>query len=354
MIRITQDDDILSHATRKRVVDEVKRIRSMGNKVCIPVLIRASVACTGGTAWSHINMNHDTAKGKVKRHRSIYKRIWSAFVDLVNSMEFAKPLIAIEWPRSCTDWNEAAVDKFVIRNNMTSCKFDGCAMDHKDQHALLHKRVCSCTVQHAEGRGRNLKNTESYTYIMTDLIHKAFAYAVSVQEKVASALVTIMAEPMPVKKALNTVRSAFDARFYKDVPLARVDFLLHDGKVKAEIIPARLRIANREAWSEMFRDAATQSFIVKDVNSGVDLAKMSERTDAFALAKNAMTSLTRVAGILKEAPAEAFHVLFCPGKPAVNYLFFGDSFNALVNDGSRTDVGTIIKENKGDSLRPQA
>ena len=52
---------------------------------------------------------------------------------------------------------------------------------------------------------------------------------------------------MPVEKALKTVRSAFDARFYKDVPLARV-----------------LRIANREAWSEMFHDAATQSFIVKD------------------------------------------------------------------------------------------
>ena len=118
VIRITQDDDILSHATRKRVVDEVKRIRSINNKISIPVLLWASIPCTGGTAWSHINVNHDTAKEKVKRHRSIYKRIWSAFVDLVNSMEFAKPLIAIEWPRSSTYWNETAVDKFV-RNNMT-------------------------------------------------------------------------------------------------------------------------------------------------------------------------------------------------------------------------------------------
>ena len=113
VIRITQDDDILSHATRKRVIDEEKSVRTMGNKATIPVSIWASVPCTGGTAWSHINMNHDTAKEKVKRHRSICNRIWSAFVDLVNSMEFAKPLIAIEWPRSCTYWNETAVDKFV-------------------------------------------------------------------------------------------------------------------------------------------------------------------------------------------------------------------------------------------------
>ena len=41
-------------------------------------------------------MNHDTAKEKAKRHRSIYKRIWPASVVLVNSLEFAKPLIAIE------------------------------------------------------------------------------------------------------------------------------------------------------------------------------------------------------------------------------------------------------------------
>ena len=316
VIRITQDDDILSHATRKRVVDEVKHIRSIGNKGFIPVLLWASIPCTGGTAWSHINMNHDTAKEKVKRHRSIYKRIWSAFVDLVNSMEFAKPLIAIDWPRSCTYWDDKAVDKFVIRNNMTSVKFDGCAVGVKtidgipmkkpwtvktNMHCLhnyLDGRVCSCAVQHAEGRGRNLKNTESYTYIMTDLIHKAFAYAVSVQEKVVQTriLVATMAEALPVEKALKTVRSAFNARNYKDVPLARVDYgsdyILHDGKVKAEVIPDELRVANREAWSDMFRDAATQPFIVKDVNSGVDLAKMSERTDALALAKNAMSSLT--------------------------------------------------------------
>ena len=81
---------------------------------------------------------------------------------------------------------------------------------------------------------------------------------------------------MPVEKALKTVRSAFNARYYKDAPLAQVDygsdFILHNGKVKLEIIPDQLRVANREAWSDMFRDAATQSFIVKDVNSGVDLA----------------------------------------------------------------------------------
>ena len=72
---------------------------------------------------------------------------------------------------------------------------------------------------------------------MTDLIHKAFAYALLVQSKVAIAVVV----------TLKSVRfAAFDSRHYKDVPLARIDygsdFLLHGGTVKAGLIPDSLRI----------------------------------------------------------------------------------------------------------------
>ena len=130
----------------------------------------------------------------------------------------------------------------------------------------------------------------------------------------AIALVATMAEPIPTEKTLKHVRSAFDPRNYKDVPLARI-FLLHDGTVKAELIPDSLRMANREAGSDTFCDAATQSFIIKDVNSGVGLAKKGERTDALALAKTALTSISGAAGILKSAPVEAFYVLFCRGNP---------------------------------------
>ena len=110
------------------------------------------------------------------------------------------------------------MDKFVIRNKMTPVEFDGCAVGVKTVdgvprkkprtiktnmrylHNYLDGRVCACTVGHAEGRGLNL----------TDLVQKAFAYAVSVQSKVAIALGAIMAEPMPVEKTLKHVRS-FDS-----------------------------------------------------------------------------------------------------------------------------------------------
>ena len=81
------------------------------------MLIWASVPCTGGTSWSQFNMNHNTAREKVRRHRSMCKRIWSAFVDLVNLVEFAKPFIAGQ-----------EVARIGIPFNMTPVKFDGCAV----------------------------------------------------------------------------------------------------------------------------------------------------------------------------------------------------------------------------------
>ena len=216
-------------------------------------------------------------------------------------------------------------------------------------HNYLDGRICSCNVEHAEGRGANLKNTETYTYVMTDLIHKAFAYAASVQERTALSLVAVMAEPL--EKILRRAKSEWDPRHYVGPPVARVDYgtdyLWHDGTVKSLLVDDPMRIANREAWSDLFRDAATQSFILKDINAGVELAKMSERTDALALARTSVNAHSpSTSGFLKEAPVEAFDVLYCPGKPAVNYLFFGDSFNALIRDGARTDIGTILKESK--------
>ena len=92
---------------------------------------------------NHINMNHDTAREKVKRHRPMYKRIrkWSACVSLANSsLEFAKPLFSIAWTRSCIYWNDKAVDKFVIRFNITPVKFDGCAVGVKTTDGISMKK----------------------------------------------------------------------------------------------------------------------------------------------------------------------------------------------------------------------
>ena len=114
------------------------------------------------------------------------------------------------------------MEKFVTRSDMTPIKFDGFAAGVKTVdgdpmkkpwtikanmrclHNYLDGRDCSCTVERAEGRGLNLKNTDSYTYVMTDLIHKAFAYAVAAQSKVAITRVATMAEPICPLRRLSS------------------------------------------------------------------------------------------------------------------------------------------------------
>ena len=67
---------------------------------------------------------------------------------------------------------------------------------------------------------------------MTDLIHNAFAYAVSVQLKGAISLIAVMAEPEPTEKVLKRVKPAFGPRNLVAVPITCVDYsdyIIHNG-----------------------------------------------------------------------------------------------------------------------------
>lgn len=125
ILYVTEDDAILSHSTRKQVVDEAKAIHSSNIMKETPVLIWASVPCAGGTAWFHINLKNESAKKKVKNCRSIHRRMWSAFVDLVNHgfCQMSGPGIV-------------RMDKFVIRVNMIPVKIDGCAVGIKNSEGV--------------------------------------------------------------------------------------------------------------------------------------------------------------------------------------------------------------------------
>ena len=47
------------------------------------------------------------------------------------------------------------------------------ATTHEGIGKVLSEFQCSCNMQHAEGRGKFLRETQSYTYMMTDAIHAA-------------------------------------------------------------------------------------------------------------------------------------------------------------------------------------
>ena len=80
---------------------------------------------------------------------------------------------------------------------MSQVTFDGCMIGVVDVHGVpirkpwkictnlepilksFESKQCSEDHEHAEGRGESLKRTETYTFQMTDMIHRAFGVAVA-------------------------------------------------------------------------------------------------------------------------------------------------------------------------------
>ena len=195
VIRITKDDDVLDPQTRKLIARQVLyelRYLPKGR-----LLVWASLPCTGGTPWIHVNKTIPSAANKVEEHQKEFRKLWNALMDLVNSLRSASPYIAIEWPKGCVYWKLDHVVAFCQRHAMEPVTFDGCMVGVIDVHGVpirkpgkictnlpnliesLQSLQCDGNHEHAEGRGESLKRTESYTFRMTDMIHRAFGVSVA-------------------------------------------------------------------------------------------------------------------------------------------------------------------------------
>ena len=142
-----------------------------------------------------------------------------------NAIEFLSVLpgvhVAIEWPRGCTYWGLPKVKRLIERLGLVPYHFDGCAVGLKGKDnlpikkpwtvATTHEEIgkalsefqCSCNMQHAEGRGKFLRETQSYTYVMTDAIHAAFR---SRSQAISTCCIAALIRPADMKHmAVNFV-----------------------------------------------------------------------------------------------------------------------------------------------------
>ena len=94
-------------------------------------------------------------------------------------------------------WKLDHVVAFCQRHAMEQVTFDGCMVGVVDVHGVSIRKPwkictnlpsliesfeslqCDGNHEHAEGRGESLKRTESYTFRMTDMIHRAFGVSVA-------------------------------------------------------------------------------------------------------------------------------------------------------------------------------
>ena len=184
VIRVTEKEDLNDPSTRKRIVSSCKERRRLGH----PILMWASLPCTGGTSWSHVNLTLDGNKEKVYEARKKFNKLWASFVDLSDSLTACRPTYAIEWPRSCVYWSWHRVHKWLEKHQLIKANFDGCRYGLKDSHGIPVKKpwtvatTCETIRREFDGKkcrnnhehAKRLKESESYSKAIVRAVHKAF------------------------------------------------------------------------------------------------------------------------------------------------------------------------------------
>ena len=153
------------------------------------LLIWASLLCTGGCSWQRINEAINPEK--VQRHRDQYLALFKSLKQVLRLTKRHKSALAIQLPKSCQYWQYAVLQCLIREYQLVDTFCDGCKLGVADQHGIpirkswrtacafpivaLQDKMCDGNHMHGESRGQTLKLAESYTFSMTDAIHREFA-----------------------------------------------------------------------------------------------------------------------------------------------------------------------------------
>ena len=151
-----------------------------------PLLIWASLPCTGGCSWQHVNIL--TNREKVEDHHKLFLKLLKSLKSFMRIMKPFNPELAMELPKTCYYWKWAVVQAFIKKHCLQTCLCDGCMLGIVDDGGRplrkswqimstlplpgLNGRTCDGTHEHGQSRGHSLKDAESYSYHMTDAIHR--------------------------------------------------------------------------------------------------------------------------------------------------------------------------------------
>ena len=323
-----------------------------------------------------MNLQHESAKLKVEYHRHVFEKIWSSMVDFLNLIRHLNPMIAIEWPAHCVYWKFERVEKFCDKHQLISVAFDGCMVGIVNKEGVSIKKPwaiktdchsivsafdglsCDGSHDHVQGRGHDLKETETYSFQMTDMIHRAFIAATSSKPKSTTSTALC---------AVSHSKSSSMA-YYRRFPEGEVKDADYSAAADAAGIRPGEPVSesddvlgpNAKAWIELTRNifcSVTQCRVVNESDVISDLSAMSGFVDNDVLAKGYLKDVSpEDARLLDGVSTFSLRGLVCPGEPEANFVFAGDSSLTLVDmvDGyasTRRNIGEYIKE-KPDLLPP--
>ena len=188
VMRVHEALQAQTKACESNILKEAERFRK-SNPKC-PILVFASLPCTGGSNWIKVNeMGGETEKGK--EHRKKFRDLLKALKRLLRKLAVFSPKIAFELPKTCLYWSWPEVQALIKQHSLRVARIDGCMMGVVDKDGIpllkawciatnvstmlnLKGVTCDNTHEHGTPRGQALKEAGNYTPHMAKLLHNAW------------------------------------------------------------------------------------------------------------------------------------------------------------------------------------
>ena len=354
------------------------------------VLLWLSLPCTGGTSWSHVNLKIPSAARKVMKHVKFMKKFWRAFerfCQLLNR-DFD---VAIEWPQNCRYWRFPRILKFINEFSLKRYDFHGCMLgtkDHEGNHIKkpwtvattvdeigleLSQYQCDESHAHVQGRGKPLKETESYSFHFTDCVHRAFHRTAQSARTFACALITpsfstvvVMSmdrtsDSVTLPPHVDEVRAVLGSSLPEGRPGTEKANWRQDANFQVEQIGSEFRLTIYERilqWEK--RLAAIRGSCVACIfpdgyegaqRIGSGQIPVGDVVESLIMKDGNDTQRTYgdFVDVVKDIPAALFGAVECPPEGEADLIIVGDSSFALVSNHdnpqlcSRLSFGELLQ-----------
>jgi RNA:NAD 2'-phosphotransferase (TPT1/KptA family) len=217
--RITEQDDATKDST-------ISKIKDIIHNSLVPVLLFASMPCTGGSPWQNINAKKPGGQRRILNHKTLFNKLWNNFEVLCGEIHDRGHHIAIEWPRACSYWRLPKVVALKHRYDLLDAHFDGCmfglmsvaypelsikkpwtiSTSCRRIHAVFNDRLCDNSHKHTPCAGRDTKMTEQYTNDIVMKLHDTWRRFANRNKKYTGQHVVRIIHTCPLPKISFVIR----------------------------------------------------------------------------------------------------------------------------------------------------
>ena len=189
VFRVTESED----ATTRKCVEQMtqKTIQFWKENDKCNVHVHISLPCTGGCPWNNVNKDLPGGKERIQQHQKKFASLPENVDKFLESISVVRPTVSFELPSFCEYWKWKSVKNFKRKYHLNDYKLHGCQVGVTDEHgrpikkgwtissdieafAALEQLRCDGQHEHAQSRGKALREAEGYTFKLTDKLHTMF------------------------------------------------------------------------------------------------------------------------------------------------------------------------------------